>query len=532
MPNTSGIKKFNLTYADVPDIFGIDQTIFFDKNTEAIPDIGTMLSDINRVSYLDIEDHKVSDLKKRRLVTAQNGELALAADVSPVYTQGSDSGRLITELVYQIQYYDPRQTQGLEAPLLKAMGFIYINKQNQIAGFSLLANPTGEHSGWIIASIQNTTARPEERTVTVLATPNYITAEAQTTASMDNLDTIGQELKAVICNDRIADLIKDVFNTDGSLNATYLAELDKRLLPDQNLDDRDRKQAQLDILFSLADKLHNPALSVVWLNRVNADGINVFKTDTFESHVHALLALLDLSDDEREKLKQASELYADIYMLAEEHIYKPKDARIFMKIAEEMNDEILNHHNLTTFCNTHAWAQTYQQTKQQLDTKKKAALAARHTSLEQSFFARNFEALGYSALSGIAVGLILGLALITSPLPPLSIALLIIGTVHICFAGISAPAVYFNEKQHIEDLEQFKQESFTITNEYTDKLGLVRLDLPMAIQESSKTTLSSPPQFRTENRYTLWEKPSVHSDSDNKQTESKIPGSPPPPSQK
>jgi hypothetical protein len=527
----SEIKKFNLAYTAVPAVFGITSSIFFTQNNEANTKqeqeeiISTIEKDTDRVCYLSLGDDRVSDIKNKRLVITLNGELALAADVSPDYTQGSDSGRLITEIVYH-KYYFSRPDQDNGEQLLKAMGFIYINDYGQLAGCSLLTDPTGEYPGWILATIQNTTAPPENRAVTVLATPHFVTSEAQSTVSMDNLDSIEAELKAAICNDTIADLMKGIFNTDGSVNISYLAELNTRLIPNQNLDDRDRKQAQLDIIFSLADELHNEALRTVWLNKVTEDGINCFKTDMFEPHVHALLGLLDLSDEEREKLKQASELYADIYMLAEEHLYKPEYSHRFTEIADEIKEEIHTHQNIDRFLNNNAWAREYKEAKKRLDDQKNADLAARHNPLASNFFERNYKSLGYGVITGITVGLILGLALITSPLPPISIALLVIGAALICFGGISAHEIYFNEKQHAQDLEQYKTEGLAIITAHEEKLGLLRLALPKNIQNSPVQELEQEPVSLTVSSYSLWKQAPEQPDPNNEQTPLKTPSTP------
>ncbi|MDF1826953.1 MAG: DUF308 domain-containing protein [Legionellaceae bacterium] len=554
----SEIKKFNLAYTEVPGLFHIRPSVFFTQDSATNTDYKqenithTIEKDTDRVCYLSLGDEKVSALKKKRVVVAPNGELALADNVSPDYTQGSESGRLITELVYQEQYYFSGPGQANEEQLLKANGFIYINDQGQLAGFSLLTDPSGEYPGWILATIQNTTAPPENRAVTVLATPHFVTSEAQSTVSMDNSDSIEAELKAAICNDKIANLIKGIFNTDGSVNISYLAELNTRLIPNQNFDDRDRKQAQLNILFSLADELHNEALRTFWLNQVMEDSINCFKTDMFEPHVRALLGLLELSDEEREKLKQASELYADIYMLAEEHLYQPERARKFMEIADEIKAEILSYQNIDRFLRKNAWAKKHQEDKKIIDNTKEANLAARHNPLASNFFDRNYNNLGYAALTGITVGLILGLALITSPLPPLSIALLVIGATLVCFGGISALTVYFNEKQHTQyvkqdlqqDLKQYKSDGLAIITKHQEALVLLRHDLPQAIQDS---LIQEPEQevkrptndsiSLADSCYSLWEQVPEQQvpeqpDPNNEQTQSKPPDTPPSSSQK
>ena len=360
----SEIKKFNLTYAQVPDVFGLDENFFLTKIADTIPDqiwkqtsaqkkqvkqtVDQLEKDVTRASYVDIEGSRVSQLKTQRLITKPNGALTLAPGVYPDFSQGGDTGRCVGEMLYLkplIEFQGENPTTD-EQNLIRAerilVGFNYINKQGQLAGLSLQVILDGEYKGWILSTIQNTTARPEDRTVTVLSTPKYITSEAQSTVSMDNLNVFEQELKAAICHDKIADLVKGIFNADGSLNATYLAELTSRLPENANLDDRDRKSAQLHALFSLAETRHDATLDAYTasMKQTIADDINFFKAGVFVHHLNKLIHKLTLSKTQRVPLEKASKLYADLEILAEENLFDTAKSYTYKKIAEHIKSDI------------------------------------------------------------------------------------------------------------------------------------------------------------------------------------------------
>jgi hypothetical protein len=552
----SDIKKFNLTYAHMANVFGLAQEIFFNELADTIPaeawkqtdpqkdqiqkTVDQFEKDVTRASYVDIEQRLVSHIKNKRLVTEPNGELALAPGVYPDFSQGSDTGRTCTESIYTFQYRLPLHEKDISIQLPPSIGFVYINNDGQPAGFSLLAEPTGEHQGWILATIQNATARPEERAVTVLATPNYVTSKAQSIVSMDNLDTIEKELKAAICHDKIAGLIKDVFNEDGSLNAASLAELKNRLPSNANLDDRDRKEAQLQALFSLANTRHDKALHahITSMEQAITDDINFFKTSVFEPRLHELLHKFTSSEDKRILLKQAAQLYADIEMLAEEHLLDTEKSYFYKKLAEHIKAEI----QLLTFDNTpednarltqlnqlkssniekeveafykkSGLLKIHKKSIKHLNDKKKNALDKLDNPTQTGFFGRNIKAIGYSTLIGSLIGLTLGLALIASVLPPLAIALFAVGTAMIVSVGLSTAAIYTNEQTHKEKTKEFGEAFNAIAVSYDTKFMTAEQRFQNAMDGSIFLTSSepelkqksepSPPQPLAENRFILW----------------------------
>ena len=581
----SKIKKFNLTYAQVPGMFGLDKVIFYDDLADTVPNevwrqnakqkeqvaktVDQLKHDTHRTRYLDVEDRRVPQLKKNRLITRANGDLALAPGVYPDFSQGSDTGRLISKTLFDIQLLqcDP---DNLDALMQGAtwLDFSYVNALGEPAGFSLTAQSDCEPKGWIIASIQNTTAHPDDRKVTVLATPNYVTSKAQSTVSMDNLNTIEKELKAAICHDKIAHLIKGIFNADGSLNATNLAELQTRLIPNQNLDDRDRKEAQLQALFDLADARDDKALNtyITSMKQAIADDINFFKTDVFEPRLHELLHKFRVPEDKRIRLKQVSKLYADVEMLAEEHVYDTKKSPIYKKIAEHIKQEIQllkfddtpkdNERLATlsqlkasgiekiidTFYNKSPLIKKYKENKKNLEHEKKDALAKLDNPTQKSFFDRNFKVIGYSVLTGSIIALTLGLALIASVLPPLAIALIAIGTALAVSGGLGAGSVYANEQKHSQKTKEFGEAFDEITASYDKKFTDAEhklqktINIPFFLTPPGLKHTTGPSPLEdvpmAENRFTLWGNPAEKSDDEPKESHTKTPDSPNNPTQK
>jgi len=508
----SNIKKFSLTYAEVPETFDMEKEIFFNTKADDISEnvaqqspeqkqqidktVEQIKLDHYRTSYVDLDGRNISEIKNKRLMTQPNGELTLAPGVYPDFTQASDTGRIITETIYTNQYYLNNDKRIDDKPTY--IGFNYINAQGEPAGCALCAEPTGEHKGWILATIQNTTAPPTNRTVTVLATPNYTTSKAQSTVSMDHSDNIKDELKAAIRNDKIAALMQGVFHEGGSLHAAYLSELQTRLPSNANLDDRDRKQAQLNVLFGLADKRDDKILNahIQGMKQAIIDDINFFKTGLFNGRLQELLQKMVSSQEENEKLQEITSLYADIKILAEEHLFDPTNANSLQKIAQQIKEEITLHANLDRFYQKNPWAITYNQAKKRLDDEKQEALAKLNISVITGFFDRNLKPIGYALLVGSLIGLTLGLALSASVLPPLSITLLVISVALVVSGGLSLPIVYSNEKQRVEEIEQSKKERRPmILTRYNDALNKLRDDLLKAIntaEEPDPTAVNTP----------------------------------------
>ncbi|HEM0301989.1 TPA: Dot/Icm T4SS effector RavS, partial [Legionella pneumophila] len=317
-----GIKKFNLTYQQVPKIFSLPESVFLSKDVELIPEevlkqtkiqknivaktIEQIDKDLERTCYVDFDGLTVAQLKSDWLTVNPQGDLALSEGVYPSFSQGDNTGAVIGEIL-QTKHFslplsetDPKAFMEVTRNTTRIC-FSYKNSAGQPSGFSLVAAPNGDsegnHKGWIISVIQNTVGNYKDRKVSVLASPNYVRSEAQSTVDMDTPDAIERELKRVINNDKVASLIKGIFKEDGTLNADYIRQLASRIKGNRNIDDRDRKSAQFNILIELAEQLDDEKLRH-YINSIKADmaaDIEFFKDGIYEQHLSELSNKISLS---------------------------------------------------------------------------------------------------------------------------------------------------------------------------------------------------------------------------------------------
>ena len=300
------IKKFKLTYKQIPKVFSMPEQVFLSKTADLIPDnvseqteeqrkqvsaaVKQLDKDLDRTCYVDLDGRTTSGLKSVWLTHNLSG-VSLTKGVYPSYTQGNSTGAVIGEILHDTQFAFPLSIEEPESfsslqPKTKKIRFAYRNAKGEPAGFSLVAAPDGDHEGnhkgWIISTIQNTTAKPEDREVAVLASSNYVTTKAKTTIDTANPNQLDAALKAAINNDKIYELVKGIFNQDGSLNAGYIAQLSDRIVAasgQTNIDDRDRKMAQLNCLFDLSKQTADVSVqkNIIQVKKQISEEIDIFK---------------------------------------------------------------------------------------------------------------------------------------------------------------------------------------------------------------------------------------------------------------
>lgn len=373
----SGIKKFNLTYQQVPKIFSLPESVFLSKDVELIPEevlkqtktqknivaktIEQIDKDLERTCYVDFDGLTVAQLKSDWLTVNPQGDLALSEGVYPSFSQGDNTGAVIGEILQTKHFSLPLSEEDPKAFMevtrnTTRICFSYKNSAGQPSGFSLVAAPNGDsegnHKGWIISVIQNTVGNYKGRKVSVLASPNYVRSEAQSTVDMDTPDAIERELKRVINNDKVASLIKGIFKEDGTLNADYIRQLASRIKGNRNIDDRDRKSAQFNILIELAEQLDDEKLRH-YINSIKADmaaDIEFFKDGIYEQHLSELSNKISLSLSKMPSvnkktteigriLNNISERYAQIKMIEDAQRKNPELSHIFKAMAQKIKSD-------------------------------------------------------------------------------------------------------------------------------------------------------------------------------------------------
>ena len=363
------IKKFKLTYQQVPEVFALPKKMYLQDEAETIPEetleqteaqktliaetVTTLNKDSDRTCYVDFAGRKVSQLKADWLVCNAAGKLELAKEVYPDYTQGNNTGASVGENLYSFQFYIPMSISNpTSCGQIKrqAICFAYRNAAGEPAGFSLMASGNAsEYQDWIISTIQNTTAHPKKRVVTVLSTPGIVTSKAKASVLMDNPTTIQMELKEAIKNDTVSRLIEGIFNPDGSLNSDYINSLDSRITPDLNIDDRDRKESRLSTLFELSNTVNQSELNdyIASVKEQISIDINFFENIVFENHLNTTLNRLAVALSQRPgttktveeittTLEKISECSAHFEQLAECSHRNPEQVNTYKALAEKI----------------------------------------------------------------------------------------------------------------------------------------------------------------------------------------------------
>ena len=267
MPNK--IKKFDLTYDQIPNIFNLPSKVFLNdtakniSSNKSISDdtkqkyidrtIFQLKRDLSALCYVDFKGNNISTFQKDWLTLTSKGTYVLNDKIYPNFTQGDNTGAVIGHSLYS--YHVMPYVQNMEEIKEVRFCFSYKNTKNQASGFAFIAwgnKSEDKYEHWIISTIQNATAAPNEKKITVLASQNSGTPETDNHVLMDNVTSITQELNSAINEGDVSFLMKNMFNADNSLNSAHIDYLNSRIVPNQNIDDRYRKEIQLNTLFALA----------------------------------------------------------------------------------------------------------------------------------------------------------------------------------------------------------------------------------------------------------------------------------------
>ncbi|AMP90110.2 hypothetical protein [Legionella pneumophila] len=530
-----GIKKFNLTYQQVPKVFSLPESVFLSKDVELIPEevlkqtkiqknavtktIGQIDKDLDRTCYVDFDGLTVAQLKLDWLTINPQGELVLSEGVYPSFSQGDNTGAVIGEILQTKHFSLPLSEDDPEAFMevtrdTSRICFSYKNSAGQPSGFSLVAAPNGDsegkHKGWIISVIQNTVGNYKNRKVAVLASPNYVRSEAQTIVDMDNPDAIEKELKTIINNDKVASLIKGIFKEDGTLNADYIRQLASRIKANRNIDDRDRKSAQFNILIELAEQLDDEKLRH-YINSIKIDmaaDIEFFKDDIYEQHLSELSNKIALSFSKMPSvnkktteisriLNNISSRYAQIKMIEDAERKNPELAHIFKALAQKIQSDLhgikfdgtrQDNRNILLLsqfevASVEQRIRKYYQTnpliKQYIIDRDKAnhdlviELCKLSPPGNEGFFTRNRDSFGFGIFMGLIVGVSAALFL-TGVLAPIGVALIAVGVALVTTGLVGGFDIYINEKERAKEISRYSHEVKCLRTAH--KEHLVRLE--------------------------------------------------------
>lgn len=531
------VKKFNLTYDLIPKIFSLSKSLYLSNTKIATSILNNSLEqteeqkkhvaaiidqidkDSDRTCYVDFTGRKASQLRADWLTISLSDEKVLTKGVFPTFIQGDSTSACVGEIIHTKQLILPISENEPES-LLELMEstqricFSYRTDDGKPAGFSLIASAHGDsegkHQGWIISTIQNTTSPYKDRKVTVLASPNYMTTKAQTMTAMDNPTNIETELKAAIHNDKIVQLIKRIFNQDGSLNEMEIKRLKSRIVASLNIDDRDRKEAQFNCLLDWSrqkspDDLEDPAIT---------EDIDFFEDGIYETHLKKKLEALATSLRKDPKitkttseltviLNNISERVANLEMLAEKsyrnielaNTYKALAKRIKLESTQLKFDGTRHDENKIILLSkldvtqldkkikriyaTDPTIQEYYTHKKQSNQQIEEQLARLPNPSNSSFLSRNSTSIGWGSLGGLLTAAVLG-AILFPLLPPLTLALALLGTALVIGGVLSGIGIYNNEKKHAEKI-----------NQYHDKVSKIRLDHNQELQTAEQNLQSS-----------------------------------------
>ncbi|WP_115711498.1 hypothetical protein [Legionella sainthelensi] len=534
----SNIKKFTLTYNLIPKVFSLPEQLYlnYEKIASSTPanvseqtaeqkeyitsTIKQIDLDADRTCYVDFTGLKASQLKAEWLTRNLSDEVRITPGVFPTFTQGDNTSACISEILHTTQVISPLSTQNSDslAQLMtstKRICFAYRTDNGESAGFSLIASPSGDadgnHKGWIISTIQNTTGQYNKRKITVLASSNYVSTKTARMIAMDNPTSIETELKDALNNDKVVKLIKRIFNPDGSLNEIEMKRLKSRIHSSINIDDRNRKEAQLNCLHEWLQQRSNTDLQ----GDIATEDIDFFQDGIYEFHLKKKLGTLAAVLHQNSNItKTISELtlilnnisarVAHFEMLAEEsyrnielaNTYKALAKRIKLKTASITFDGTQADENKITwlsqlditqldkkiknFYATDPTVKKYYEHKKLSNQKIQEKLTQTPNPENNSFLSRNSFSLGFGASSGLFTAAALGFILFEL-FPPLTLTLILVGTAVIIGGVLSAVDIYINEKEHAEKTIEYQGKVSKIKLEHNQQLQIAEQNLQKRI---------------------------------------------------
>lgn len=532
------IKKFTLTYDLIPKVFSLPKQLYlkYEKIAASTPEnvleqtaeqkeyiastIKQIDLDADRTCYVDFTGLKASQLKAEWLTRSLADEVRITQGVFPTFTQGDNTSACISEILHTTQVISPLSIKKSDslAQLMastKRICFAYRTDNGESAGFSLVASASGDadgnHKGWIISTIQNTTGHYKKRKITVLASSNYVGTQTPMMIAMDNPTSIEAELKDAIHNDKVVKLIKRIFNQDGSLNEIEMKRLKSRIQSSINIDDRNRKEAQFNCLHEWLQQRSNTDLQV----DIATEDIDFFQDGIYEFHLKKKLgALAAVLHQNSNVTKTISELtlvlnnisaqVARLEMLAEEsyrnielaNTYKALTKRIKLETANLTFDGTQADENkiiwlsqlditqldkkIKKFYATDPIVKKYYEHKKLSNQKIEEKLTQIPNPANNSFLSRNSFSLGFGASSGLFTAAVLGF-IFFELFPPLTLALILVGAAVVMGGVLSAIDIYINEKEHAEKITQYHDKVSKIKLEHNQQLQIAEQDLQKRI---------------------------------------------------
>ncbi|MDI1353060.1 MAG: hypothetical protein PSV35_09915, partial [bacterium] len=325
--------------------------------------------------------------------------------------------------------------------------------------------------------------------------------------TMNNSFTIENELKAAINNDQITQLIKGIFKADGSLNNDNIADLALRINANHNIDNRDNKNARINILFKLAKQINNPELNsyVAHLNELRSKDINFFREGLFATHLNDLTnkiaAIIKKSNTTQSShdittiLNDISERYAQLITLAMDVNKNVEQANTYIAIAEHFKTECLAlsfdgtsaddlklqklsqldiahlQQKMLRYYASNDIVQSYYDNKKQINHHMHEKLQGINKPSVESFLQRNSMELIYGTLVGLLYFAGIALLLISGGLlAPLSIALIAVSVAVTASMVATGPDIYKNEQKYAKSHIDYANEINSIKEDHQNQV--------------------------------------------------------------
>lgn len=164
------------------------------------------------------------------------------------YFQGDFDGRVVSENYlksYYLKHSETEEELQQRTQEIHTLHFTYVNDNDEICGFAVSWNQN--KNTFILTIIENSTAKPENRTVTsiisadILPLPlNFDANDEQNKLERLEQDDLQKAIQSSLKSEYVWILVKDLIQ-DGSVSNEAAAALEDRLCPGHNIDHYQRR---------------------------------------------------------------------------------------------------------------------------------------------------------------------------------------------------------------------------------------------------------------------------------------------------
>jgi hypothetical protein len=252
------IKSVTGTYTELIKITGMPES--FCAPCKENEDLTTINKDIPRGAYVGVRP-------KKDMADVWHG-----STVSHAYTQGNMNGSVFLThwKEYILQSEDFIKKGRLDDDRLKALGdqgaastplaFSYFDQNNVPCGVSVCYSQS-DPSLWTATIISNTTAEPDQRTVTMICAEEMLGSSVPTVWN----STAMKQFRKALNSQTVSELLGNLIDPNGNADVTHLNQLKKRILAGKNIDNRDEKEKLILSLSAYLQEVNpkNPKLNAL-----------------------------------------------------------------------------------------------------------------------------------------------------------------------------------------------------------------------------------------------------------------------------